>query len=115
MIGLIVEVVCKAWVDQIPFAPVERIFDVVSLTNSYPSGHAMRAVLLAGLATAVMPRYVWLWTSYAAFVVVWVVVSGMHLVSDAAGGALLGATLVTAVNCHRTRALGRVRGAGVVD
>ena len=46
VIGLIVEVVCKAWVDQIPFAPVERIFDVVSLTNSYPSGHAMRAVLL---------------------------------------------------------------------
>ena len=75
----------------------------------------MRAVLLAGLATAVMPRYAWVWGSYAAFVVVWVVVSGMHLVSDAAGGALLGATLVTAVNCHGTRALGRVRRAGVVD
>ncbi len=115
VIGLIVEVAFKAWVDQIPFAPAERIFDLVSLSNTYPSGHAMRAVLLAGLATAVMPRYAWVWVSYAAFVVVWVVVSGMHLVSDAAGGALLGATLVTAVNCHRTRALGRARGAGVVD
>ena len=53
VIGLIVEVAFKAWVDQIPFAPAERIFDLVALTNTYPSGHAMRAVLLAGLATAV--------------------------------------------------------------
>lgn len=98
--GLAIEVVLKATLGQIAFAPEERVFDLISLSRSYPSGHAMRAVLLAGLATALWPRYVWAWIGYAAFVAVWVVVCGMHLVSDAVGGVLLGATLVAAVDCR---------------
>ena len=112
-IGLLVEVVCKAAVDQIAFSPEERIFDLFSLAKSFPSGHAMRAVLLAGVGTAVAPRYARIWIAYATFVGVWVVVSGMHLVTDAIGGVLLGAALVTAVNCRWPT--GRVRRAGVVD
>jgi undecaprenyl-diphosphatase len=112
-IGLLVEVVCKAAIDQIAFSPEERVFDLFSLAKSFPSGHAMRAVLLAGVGTAVAPRYARIWIAYAAFVGVWVVVSGMHLVSDAVGGVLLGAALVAAVNCRWPT--GRVRRAGVVD
>lgn len=112
-IGLLVEVVCKATIDQIAFSPEERVFDVFSLAKSYPSGHAMRAVLLAGVGTAVAPRFARIWIAYAAFVGVWVVVSGMHLVTDAVGGVLLGSALVAAVNCRWPT--GRVRQAGVVD
>ena len=112
-LGLSIEVACKYWVDQIPFAAAERVFDVVSLAGSYPSGHAMRAVLLAGLGSVVLPRYRPVWIAYAVFVAVWVVVSGMHLVTDAAGGVLLGGALVAAVTCRWPA--GRVRGAGVVD
>jgi membrane-associated phospholipid phosphatase len=73
----------------------------------------MRGVLLAGLATALMPRWVIVWWGYAVFVGFWVVVSGMHLATDAVGGLLLGGALVAAVNCPRPS--GGVRASEVVD
>jgi membrane-associated phospholipid phosphatase len=98
--GMAIEVLFKAVVEQIPFAAEERVLDLFSLTHTYPSGHAMRAVLLAGLGVALVPRLARLWIACAGFVAVWVVVSGMHLVTDAMGGVLLGCTLVAAVNCR---------------
>ena len=60
----------------------------------------MRVVLLAGLAAATMPRLTPVWYGYAAFVVVGVVLTGMHLASDAVGGALLGGSLAAGVHCR---------------
>jgi membrane-associated phospholipid phosphatase len=97
-VGLIVEVACKAWVAQTPTAPPERVLALVSLSYSYPSGHATRVVLLAGLAAAIMPRLSPVWFGYAAFLVVGVVLTGMHPASDAAGGVLLGGALAATVS-----------------
>jgi membrane-associated phospholipid phosphatase len=98
LVGQLIELALKWQVGQIPFNEPERVLGVWVLAGSYPSGHAMRAVLVAGLASAVAPRWSWLWIAYAAGMSAWVVVSGMHLPTDALGGALLGATLVAAVN-----------------
>ena len=96
--GQLVELALKWQVGQIPFNEPERVLGVWALAGSYPSGHAMRAVLLAGVASAVAPRWRWLWIAYAAGISAWVLISGMHLCTDTIGGILLGATLVAAVN-----------------
>jgi membrane-associated phospholipid phosphatase len=98
LVGQLVELALKWQVGQIPFNEPERVLGVWVLAGSYPSGHAMRAVLLAGVASAVAPRWRWLWIAYAAGVSTWVLISGMHLSTDTLGGVLLGATLVAAVN-----------------
>ena len=98
LIGQLVELALKWQVGQIPFNEPERVLGVWVLAGSYPSGHAMRAVLLAGVASAVAPRWRWLWIAYAAGISTWVLISGMHLSTDTLGGVLLGATLVAAVN-----------------
>ncbi len=98
LVGQLVELALKWQVGQIPFNEPERVLGVWVLPGSYPSGHAMRAVLLAGVASAVAPRWRWLWIAYAAGLSAWVLMSGMHLCTDTLGGVLLGATLVAAVN-----------------
>jgi membrane-associated phospholipid phosphatase len=98
LFGQLVELTLKWHVGQIPFNDPERVLGVWVLAGSYPSGHAMRAVLLAGVASAVAPRWTWLWIAYAAGISAWVLISGMHLATDTLGGVLLGATLVAAVN-----------------
>ncbi len=98
LFGQLVEMALKWHVGQIPFNEPERVLGVWMLAGSYPSGHAMRAVLLAGVASAVAPRWRWLWIAYAAGMSAWVLVSGMHLSTDTLGGVLLGAMLVAAVN-----------------
>ncbi len=98
LFGQLVEMALKWHVGQIPFNEPERVLGVWMLAGSYPSGHAMRAVLLAGVASAVAPRWRCLWIAYAAGMSAWVLVSGMHLSTDTLGGVLLGAMLVAAVN-----------------
>jgi membrane-associated phospholipid phosphatase len=98
LFGQLVELALKWQVGQIPFNEPERVLGVWALAGSYPSGHAMRGVLLAGVATAVAPRWRWLWIAYAAGISAWVLVSGMHLSTDTLGGVLLGAALVAAVS-----------------
>ena len=94
--SLVIEAAGKAWVAQIHFADPERVLDLVSLPGSFPSGHVTRAVILAGLAGALWPR-LRLWPAvFVAFMAVWVVVSGMHVITDVAGGLLLGGALVGA-------------------
>ena len=98
LVGQLVELALKWQVGQIPLNEPERVLGVWVLAGSYPSGHAMRAVLLAGLASAVAPRWRWLWVAYAAGMTAWVLISGMHLCTDTLGGVLLGGMLVAAVN-----------------
>lgn len=67
--------------------------------DSFPSGHATRALFLAGLVGTAWPRLRIPATVWAAVVVALLVLAGTHKPSDVAGGVLLAAALV--VLCRR--------------
>jgi membrane-associated phospholipid phosphatase len=70
---------------------------IVAFESSFPSGHTLRAVLLAAVATAVWPaagRWIVLW---AAATLVLLEVAGFHVPSDIAGGLVLALLIVVAV------------------
>ena len=67
----------------------------LTFDSSFPSGHMLRAILLAGAATAVwhalrLPTACW-----CAAVAVCLLISGFHLPTDIAGGALAGLALAS--------------------
>jgi membrane-associated phospholipid phosphatase len=67
---------------------------LVAFESSYPSGHALRSVLLAAAAAAVWPaarRWVALW---AAATLMLLELDGFHVPSDIAGGLLLALPLI---------------------
>jgi membrane-associated phospholipid phosphatase len=79
--GFLIEVLGKLFVD-----------------SSFPSGHTMRALLLAGLAAELWPRRrPWFW-GFAAFVILGVQLKGIHPPSDIAGGILAAAMLLLIVS-----------------
>ncbi len=63
---------------------------LVEFTSSFPSGHAMRAVILAALFATIWPRLRWLLALWAAAAVVSLEIDRIHALSDLAGGVLLG-------------------------
>ena len=70
---------------------------LVAFESSFPSGHTLRAVLLAAVATTVWPaagRWFVLW---AAATLVLLEVAGFHVPSDIAGGLVLALLIVVAV------------------
>jgi membrane-associated phospholipid phosphatase len=71
---------------------------VVGFDHSYPSGHALRSILLAGLVAV-------LWRRFGAAAAVWAAVAlpllllaGFHTPSDLVGGALLAGLLLALVS-----------------
>jgi membrane-associated phospholipid phosphatase len=64
--------------------------------SSFPSGHTLRAVLLAALVAAVWPRAAWPAVVWAALVLPALVLNGAHTPSDVLGGALLAVLTVAA-------------------
>ena len=91
--GNVVEVVTKA-------ALTRPALGVSGFDNSYPSGHAMRAVLVAVAVAAAWPRARAWAAGWAASAIVFVEVGGFHVPSDIAGGLLLtGALLATTSSC----------------
>jgi membrane-associated phospholipid phosphatase len=68
-----------------------------SFGHAFPSGHAMRAVLVAAVLAAVWRSALWPASLWAAVVVPALVVSAAHTPTDVAGGALLGLAAVFAV------------------
>jgi PAP2 superfamily protein len=62
--------------------------------DSFPSGHATRAVFVAGLVATAWPRVRLVAAAWALAVVVLLVLAGTHTPSDVAGGVLLALMLV---------------------
>jgi undecaprenyl-diphosphatase len=94
-----IEAALKVVVDQrMPGIPREVTGLGMVSPGSYPSGHVARAVLLAGLGAALWPRSRRWLVGWAVLVAVAIMLLGMHLASDVAGGAVLGTALVLAVN-----------------
>jgi membrane-associated phospholipid phosphatase len=90
--GNAVEVLCKSTLDR-PLLHAGGIA-LTGLRSSYPSGHTLRAVLLAAIVTAVWPaarRWVVVW---AAATLVLLELDGFHVPSDIAGGLLLAVLLI---------------------
>jgi membrane-associated phospholipid phosphatase len=97
--GVGIEVAGKLLIDQTQFNSTERVFDLFSLPGSFPSGHAMRAILLGAIASSLWPRLrAWAFTSSLAIAVA-VELTGAHVVSDVVGGVLAGTILAVAVCC----------------
>lgn len=102
--GNVVEVVSKALLAR-PDLTQPTAAGLVHLSvfdSSYPSGHALRACLVAALAVRLWPR-VWppaaLWVAAG---LVLLVAAGAHTLTDVAGGALLAGFLVAAVGARPT-------------
>lgn len=67
---------------------------VAAFTNSYPSGHTIRIVLLAAAVGMAWPRLRLPAAAWAAATVVFLVLGGWHVPSDVAGGLLLAVALL---------------------
>lgn len=90
--GNLVEVLTKSTLDR-PLLHAGGVA-LTGLRSSYPSGHTLRALLLAAIVTAVWPaarRWAFLW---AAATLVLLELDGFHVPSDIAGGLLLAALLI---------------------
>ncbi|HYX86014.1 MAG TPA: phosphatase PAP2 family protein [Gaiellales bacterium] len=98
--GFVIELVSKELVDQIRYAEPQRVLDLVTLSRSFPSGHSMRALMLAGIATTLWPRVARPTIAWALATAGATVVVGMHVPSDAAGGLLAGAALWSWADCY---------------
>ncbi len=100
-----VEFAGKLLIDQPRTVAPDRVADLITLSGSYPSGHVLRVVLLAGMAFTLWPRIMPLLVAWSLFTAVWVVITGMHSVSDAIGGVLAGLALAA----YATATTGRPR------
>jgi membrane-associated phospholipid phosphatase len=101
IVGNAVEVLCKSTLDRPPLHAGGVMLR--GLQSSYPSGHTLRAVLLAAIVTALWPaarRWVFLW---AAATLALLEADGFHVPSDIAGGLLLAVLLILLVRDATTR------------
>jgi membrane-associated phospholipid phosphatase len=94
LLGFGIEIAGKLWVHQIQFNETERVFDLVSFPGSFPSGHALRTVLLAAAAIALAPALRWLVVAWALATLGMIEASGMHVPTDIAGGVLAALALL---------------------
>jgi PAP2 superfamily len=92
IVGNLVEVLCKSTLSR----PLLHTHGgpILGFQSSWPSGHTLRAVLLAAVVAVVWPsmrRWVAAW---ALAILVLLEVAGFHVPSDILGGVLLAALLV---------------------
>jgi membrane-associated phospholipid phosphatase len=106
--GSAVELLCKHVL--VRPALYDGTFHIAAFDSSFPSGHALRAVLVACVVTRMWPRA-------RGAAIVWVVVSvvllqlaGWHTPTDLAGGLLLGGLAVLALVGGRRAGALRARG-----
>ncbi len=97
--GFAVEVAGKAFVGQ--QQPDHRVIcrglGAGGFDASFPSGHALRAMLLAGVASALWPHLRVRFAAAAAAIALALQLNGIHALSDIAAGALAGLALWLAV------------------
>jgi len=86
--GSAVELVCK----HVLVRPAlhDGAFHVAAFDSSFPSGHALRAVLVAGAVASIWPRARLLAVAWVAASVVLLLLAGWHTPTDLVGGVLLG-------------------------
>jgi membrane-associated phospholipid phosphatase len=90
--GNVVEEIVKSTLTRPPLHAGAH--DVAAFTNSYPSGHTIRIVLLAAAVGAEWPKLRLPAAAWTAAAVVFLVLGGWHVPSDIAGGLLLSAALL---------------------
>jgi membrane-associated phospholipid phosphatase len=73
-------------------------YHVASFDHSFPSGHAVRSVLVAGLVAYVWPRFGWAAAAWAAVVGFCLVPSAWHVPSDIVGGVVFG--MIAVLSAH---------------
>lgn len=92
--GNVVEVLCKSTLSR-P-ALYSRGLHVVAFDSSFPSGHTIRSIIVAGaIATAFPAARLWV-AAWAAASLALLEADAWHTPSDIAGGVLLSALLVAA-------------------
>jgi len=84
-----VEVLCKTVIDG-P-ALFHGTSHIVAFDSSFPSGHTLRTVLLAGAVALCRPQLRLLAAAWAVAAIVLLELAGWHTPSDVAGGVVLGA------------------------
>ena len=87
-----IEVAVKAAIEkpELYRAKAGVTYHLMSFDHSFPSGHAMRAVLVAALLLYVWRRLGLVGAAWAAIVPVCLVIASWHVPSDVAGGVLFG-------------------------
>jgi len=94
-VSLGTEIVGKALVTT-PFAAPNTLVGTSITQGSFPSGHSMRVIVLAGALATAWPRSRWLAALWASATVALIEVSGMHSPSEVFGGVLGGLALIGA-------------------
>jgi membrane-associated phospholipid phosphatase len=102
--GLTIEVAGKALVGQTAFAPSSTVLGI-TIDGSYPSGHAIRSVILAAMLATVWPRARPVLIAWLVVVTGLLELGGLHVPSDIAGGLLVGAALAYAAIAYGDRAI----------
>ena len=99
--AIVVEIVCKLLIQQ----HRSGVWQGFGLTfdSSFPSGHMLRAILIAGILSALWPGLrVWL-AVWCGAVGVSMLLTGFHLPTDIAGGIMAGMALATAAEAAGVR------------
>jgi membrane-associated phospholipid phosphatase len=84
-------------------------YHLASFDHSFPSGHTMRALLVAGVIAYTWKRLAWPAAVWAALVPVFLVAASAHVPSDVAGGAVFGLLAVLATHAALPAARARFR------
>jgi membrane-associated phospholipid phosphatase len=100
-----VEVICKETLTR-P-ALHDGALHIGPFDSSFPSGHALRTVLIAVAVANAWPRLAFAATAWATGSVVLLLLGGWHTPSDLVGGVVLGLLGATAAGALRRRRLAR--------
>ena len=103
-----VEVLCKELLTR-P-ALHDGSFHIGTFDSSFPSGHALRTVIVATAIASVWPRSGRFAAAWAIGSIALLLLAGWHTPTDLAGGVLLGGLVVGRKFRAKTPEAGRVRG-----